>query len=221
MDISSGSGKENKTHQGVFNNVSFEWDQGLDDLHIYLNLDDILSKISKDDSSKTKSVSATSVTTATATASSSTQSKASEGESVTKTVLPAAATGKKSINWKTRITSTMTPTHFKLVMKDDSGKIHKIFDDDLFDTIVSDESFWSIVSGTSDLEITFQKMRKASTWSKVFKSQTASESIVMDDQKKIMLERFQQEHPGFDFSQAQFNGTAPDPRKFMDGVKYT
>ncbi len=213
MDISGGSGKDNKTHQGVFNNVSFDWDQGLDDLHIYLNLDDVLSKISKDDASKGSSTAAT-------TSTSSSQPKSIEAEAVTATATT-AVTGKKSINWKTRITSTMTPTHFKLMMKDDSGKMHKIFDDDLFDTIVSDESFWSIVSGTSDLEITFQKMRKASTWSKVFKSQAASESIAMDDQKKIMLERFQQEHPGFDFSQAQFNGTAPDPRKFMDGVKYT
>jgi hypothetical protein len=39
-------------------------------------------------------------------------------------------------------------------------------------------------------------------------------------QKKVMLERFQEEHPGFDFSGAEFNGMAPDPREFMGGVKY-
>ena len=39
-------------------------------------------------------------------------------------------------------------------------------------------------------------------------------------QKKVMLERFQEEHPGFDFSGAEFNGMAPDPRTFMGGVKY-
>ena len=35
-----------------------------------------------------------------------------------------------------------------------------------------------------------------------------------------MLERFQEENPGFDFSNAQFNGQAPNPRDFMGGVNY-
>ena len=36
-----------------------------------------------------------------------------------------------------------------------------------------------------------------------------------------MIERFQEEHPGFDFRSAEFNGQVPDPRAFMGGVKYT
>ena len=32
--------------------------------------------------------------------------------------------------------------------------------------------------------------------------------------------RFQEEHPGFDFSGAEFSGSAPDPRKFMGGVPH-
>jgi len=39
-------------------------------------------------------------------------------------------------------------------------------------------------------------------------------------QKKMMLERFAEEHPGFDFSGAEFSGSAPDARAFMGGVKY-
>ena len=39
--------------------------------------------------------------------------------------------------------------------------------------------------------------------------------------KNMMLERFQQENPGFDFRSAEFNGQVPDPRAFMGGVKYT
>ena len=35
-----------------------------------------------------------------------------------------------------------------------------------------------------------------------------------------MLERFQEEHPGFDFSNAEFNGSIPNPRTFMGGVSY-
>ncbi len=39
-------------------------------------------------------------------------------------------------------------------------------------------------------------------------------------QKNILLERFQEENPGFDFSGAEVNGMVPDPRNFMGGVKY-
>lgn len=37
--------------------------------------------------------------------------------------------------------------------------------------------------------------------------------------KSLMRERFQEEHPGFDFSGADFNGTVPEAREFMGGVK--
>jgi hypothetical protein len=39
-------------------------------------------------------------------------------------------------------------------------------------------------------------------------------------QKSLMLERFQEENPGFDFSGASFNGNVPDPKTFMGGVGY-
>ena len=39
-------------------------------------------------------------------------------------------------------------------------------------------------------------------------------------QKQLMLERFGEENPGFDFSGADFSGSVPDPRNFMGGVKY-
>ena len=32
--------------------------------------------------------------------------------------------------------------------------------------------------------------------------------------KKLMLERFQEEHPGFDFSGASFSGQAPSAPRF-------
>jgi hypothetical protein len=41
-----------------------------------------------------------------------------------------------------------------------------------------------------------------------------------DIQKSLLLERFQQENPGFDFRDAEFNGSVPDPRTFMGGVNY-
>ena len=39
-------------------------------------------------------------------------------------------------------------------------------------------------------------------------------------QKSMMLERFGEENPGFDFSGAEFSGSCPDPRNFMGGVKH-
>lgn len=41
-----------------------------------------------------------------------------------------------------------------------------------------------------------------------------------ETQKKLLLERFQEEHGGgFDFSDAEINGNVPDPRNFMGGMK--
>lgn len=39
-------------------------------------------------------------------------------------------------------------------------------------------------------------------------------------QRSLMLERFQEENPGFDFRDATFNGEVPDPQTFMGGVGY-
>ena len=47
-----------------------------------------------------------------------------------------------------------------------------------------------------------------------------TESCVADNERDL-IERFQEEHPGFDFRSAEFNGQVPDPRAFMGGVKYT
>lgn len=46
------------------------------------------------------------------------------------------------------------------------------------------------------------------------------DSVRLQVRSDIMKERFQEEHPGFDFSNATFNGNVPDPSKFMGGVSY-
>ena len=62
-------------------------------------------------------------------------------------------------------------------------------------------------------------MKKAETWPSALLGHGELDAFTKGEvQKKIMLERFQEEHPGFDFSGAEFNGGAPDPRKFMGGV---
>ena len=39
--------------------------------------------------------------------------------------------------------------------------------------------------------------------------------------KQLLLERFGEENPGFDFSGAKVNKQIPDARTFMDGPSYT
>ena len=41
-----------------------------------------------------------------------------------------------------------------------------------------------------------------------------------EDKKKLLLERFGSENPGFDFSGADVNGMVPDAKTFMGGMKY-
>ncbi len=71
------------------------------------------------------------------------------------------------------------------------------------------------------ININLQKMRKGETWSSVFVGHGELDPVAVQDvQKKMLLERFQEEHPGFDFSDAEINEMIPDPRKFMGGISY-
>ena len=75
-----------------------------------------------------------------------------------------------------------------------------------------------------EITINLQKMRKGETWDAALKGKggTAVDPFTKQEiQKKLMLERFQEENPGFDFSGADFNGMVPDARSFMGGVKYS
>ena len=61
---------------------------------------------------------------------------------------------------------------------------------------------------------------QAETWISVFKGHDQINVLQKEEmQKKMLLERFQEEHGGFDFSDAQINGMVPDPRNFMGGIK--
>mmetsp|Transcript_6677 Transcript_6677/g.14904 ORF Transcript_6677/g.14904 Transcript_6677/m.14904 type:complete len:96 (-) Transcript_6677:233-520(-) len=91
--------------------------------------------------------------------------------------------------------------------------------EDFFDTVIADESMWT--KDGDEIEINLQKMKKASTWDSALKGHGLLDPLAKTEvQKKMTLERFQEEHPGFDFSGAEFSGEAPDPRTFMGGVPY-
>ena len=83
--------------------------------------------------------------------------------------------------------------------------------------INSEESLWVIED--NELHLIIHKGRKGETWKSAFEGHGTVNPLVLDEtKKKLMLERFQQDHPGFDFSDAEFTGTAPDPRNFMGGI---
>ena len=70
------------------------------------------------------------------------------------------------------------------------------------------------------------KVFRGETWESVLlgsdsNSSTANTVDFMTKQqiqKDMILERFQEKNPGFDFRGAKFNGASPDPRSFMGGA---
>jgi len=83
----------------------------------------------------------------------------------------------------------------------------------------SDESLWCMEDG--EIHIVLTKGSKGVPWSAVFQGHTKVDPYTQSEvQKALMLERFQEENPGFDFSGASFNGQVPDPKTFMGGVGY-
>ena len=90
-------------------------------------------------------------------------------------------------------------------------------DEDLAGPVVVGDSLWLMEDG--ELHIQLHKSAVGATWPAVFVGHEAlSEAEQAQVKQKLMLERFQRENPGFDFSGAEFSGQAPDPEKFMGGV---
>ncbi|GMI92211.1 Nuclear Migration 1 [Hibiscus trionum] len=88
---------------------------------------------------------------------------------------------------------------------------------DLFSPVKTDSSFWTLEDDI--MHITLQKRDKGQTWPSPILGQGHLDPYSTDlEQKRLMLQRFQEENPGFDFSQAQFTGSCPDPRTFMGGI---
>ncbi|XP_028103207.1 nudC domain-containing protein 2-like [Camellia sinensis] len=76
------------------------------------------------------------------------------------------------------------------------------------------------MSEDDTLHITLQKRDKGQTWPSPILGEGQLDPYSVDvEQKRLMLQRFQEENPGFDFSQAQFTGNCPDPRTFMGGIR--
>ena len=83
------------------------------------------------------------------------------------------------------------------------------------------ESTWILDEG--EININLQKMYKAEQWNcaLVGKGGEQLDPFTQEEiKKKLMLERFQEENPTFDFSNAEFNGVVPSARSFMGGISH-
>jgi hypothetical protein len=115
-----------------------------------------------------------------------------------------------------QISCKITSTHLSLGLK---GAEKPFIDEDFFSKVKIDESSWMMSDG--EIEVNLQKCNKAETWDCALKGHGELNPFVKGEvQKQLMLERFGEENPGFDFSGADFSGSVPDPRNFMGGVKY-
>ena len=114
--------------------------------------------------------------------------------------------------------------HLKLGIKG----IKPFIDENLAYKIDHEESTWYMEKNDSkkkenvqnELVIVLTKANLGETWLSVLeKRQQKFNQIEAEKMKKtLMIERFQREHPGFDFSNAKFDGSCPDPDKFLNGI---
>jgi len=112
---------------------------------------------------------------------------------------------------------TITPSHLTLGLKEAP---HPFIDEATAGPVKAAESFWTLEDG--ELHILLQKASKGEVWPSALAGRGALDPLTSETvRKQLMLERFQEENPGFDFSNAEFNGAVPDPQTFLGGVKYT
>jgi len=71
------------------------------------------------------------------------------------------------------------------------------------------------VPDTRELHIQLCKAEDEAVWEGAFVGHELNPLEREGEKKQLILERFQAEHPGFDFSGAEITGSAPDPRTFL------
>ncbi|KAJ3587768.1 hypothetical protein NHX12_011365 [Muraenolepis orangiensis] len=98
---------------------------------------------------------------------------------------------------------TLGSKHIELHVK---GK--EIIKGRFFDTTVSDESTWTLEDKILIRVVLMKTKREAGNcWLSLLEGEYCADASVQDQmQKKLTLERFQRENPGFDFSGADISG---------------
>ena len=98
------------------------------------------------------------------------------------------------------------------------GADRLFLDEATYQAIDTDESTWTF---GQQLEVYLQKANKGVVWPSIFQGGVELNPSQLETvRQELMLERFGEENPGFDFRGAEFNGSVPDPRTFMGGVGY-
>ncbi|KAG7366291.1 HSP20-like chaperone [Nitzschia inconspicua] len=136
-----------------------------------------------------------------------------------------------------QIKCEITAHHLKVGLV---GNEQWYLNEDTFGTVDVDESTWSLEDDDENedgkiLCIYLTKANRGTVWDAALKGNPNAEPTTPGPssagltlnafhkeqvKKDLMLQRFQEENPGFDFRGAEFNGSVPDPRNFMGGVKY-
>eukprot|EP00012_Vannella_robusta_P012981 CAMPEP_0206201484 /NCGR_PEP_ID=MMETSP0166-20121206/11585_1 /ASSEMBLY_ACC=CAM_ASM_000260 /TAXON_ID=95228 /ORGANISM="Vannella robusta, Strain DIVA3 518/3/11/1/6" /LENGTH=172 /DNA_ID=CAMNT_0053620187 /DNA_START=11 /DNA_END=527 /DNA_ORIENTATION=+ len=95
-----------------------------------------------------------------------------------------------------------------------------IFDGETDYTIKPKESTWSIDPDSGEVLIVLEKAVKHENWKSVIKGEGVIDFATSEEMgKKMLLEKFTAENPGFDFSGAKFNGSLPaDPKNFFQAL---
>eukprot|EP01087_Luapelamoeba_hula_P002971 TRINITY_DN12798_c0_g1_i1.p1 TRINITY_DN12798_c0_g1~~TRINITY_DN12798_c0_g1_i1.p1 ORF type:complete len:155 (+),score=22.91 TRINITY_DN12798_c0_g1_i1:2-466(+) len=91
-----------------------------------------------------------------------------------------------------------------------------IIDGSLCGAVKTKESVWTL-EDNKIVSIQLTKAISHDTWQGLVKGEyTLDPHTAEQMQKKMMLEKFSKENPGFDFSGAEFSGSVPqDPKNFM------
>lgn len=123
------------------------------------------------------------------------------------------------------------PRRIRLKLKNGDAQ-NTLIDEDTFGTVDVEESTWTLedIGIEKWIVIYLCKANLGVVWESVFKSEDNTkggcgcpklEPMQLEQVKQqLMRERWTQENPGMDFSDAAFNGEAPDPRTFMGGATY-
>jgi CS domain len=103
------------------------------------------------------------------------------------------------------------------------GHDRLFIDEPTYSLVNVSESSWYLDDDDDDdatLCIVLVKGHRGETWESALRGREAAVHPALKEEMKkdMLLERFQEEHPGMDFRGAQVNGAVPDPRTFMGGL---
>ncbi|XP_016069500.1 PREDICTED: nudC domain-containing protein 2 isoform X2 [Miniopterus natalensis] len=110
---------------------------------------------------------------------------------------------------KTMAAQAVTGEVKKKIQEQDIGmRIQRGCQGKLFDSTIADEGTWTLEDRKMvRIVLTKTKRDAANCWTSLLESEYAADPWVQDQmQRKLTLERFQKENPGFDFSGAEISG---------------